>query len=184
MSRHGDWCQTFSGRKFYPLDPRPEEIFPEDLAHGLAMTCRFGGQSKRFYSVAEHCVRVSELIDPRFAREGLLHDAAEAFIGDMIRPLKHQPEMVEFRKAESVIEIAVRVRFGLKQTPECWTAVKEADNRILVDEIGELMRVPSAYWERHENVRGFGASIQGWDPALSETLFLERFFELFPEWTR
>ncbi len=176
--RHGTWMQTFTGRKFYPLDPRPEDIVIADVAHGLAMTCRYGGHTQRYYSVAEHCVLVSQLVPPEYALEGLLHDSAEAYIGDMVRPLKHQPEMVQFRQAEAVIEIAIRVRFDLRVTPACWAVVKDIDNRILVDEIGALMADPPAYWERHDAVRSLGARISGWSPALAEERFLERFYEL------
>lgn len=56
----GDWMQTYTGRRFYPLDPRPDEIDPEDIAHALSLLCRYGGHVDRFYSVAEHCVLMSE----------------------------------------------------------------------------------------------------------------------------
>src|SRR5262245_27549306 len=109
--RIGDWMQTISGRKFWPLDPRPEEVCIEDIGHALSLVCRFGGHCHTFYSVAEHSVRVSLLAEDMakssahwtdenirmIALSGLLHDAAEAYIGDMVRPLKRQPQMVSFR---------------------------------------------------------------------------------------
>src|SRR5207248_1661023 len=110
--------------------PRAEDICIEDIAHGLAMTCRYGGQCLRFYSVSEHSVLVSRLVAPEFAREALLHDASEAYIGDMIRPLKYQPEMAEFLRAESAIEHCVADRFGLRTDAVARAAVKEFDDRI------------------------------------------------------
>ncbi len=177
----GAWMQTFSGRKFYPLDPRAAEIVIQDIAHGLAMTCRFGGHSKRFYSVAEHCVIVSMFVAPAYAREALLHDSAEAYVGDMIRPLKHTARMGEFRAVEAAIELAVHERFGILSTPESHAAVKEIDDRIIVDEIAALMSDPPMYLERHKNVPPLGAHIAGLNPAHAEHVFVSRFLELFPE---
>ena len=59
MERRGDWMQTHSGLRFYPLDPRPEDIRIEDIAHALPMICRFNGHCSRFYSVAEHSLNVA-----------------------------------------------------------------------------------------------------------------------------
>jgi hypothetical protein len=176
--RRGTWMQTFTGRKFYPLDPRADEITIEDVAHGLAMTCRYGGHTRRFYSVAEHAVLVSLHVPEQFALHGLLHDSAEAYIGDMIRPLKHQPEMREFREAEGAIEVAVAQAFGLEWSQVAHAAVKEIDDRILVDEIGALMADPPAYWERHSAVAAVGVEIAGWEPAIAEGRFLDRYLEL------
>lgn len=180
-SRRGTWMQTYTGRRFYPLDPRAEEVEIADIAHGLAMTCRYGGHAMRFYSVAEHAVIVSLYVDPRFAREALLHDSAEAYIGDMIRPLKHTPEMLEFRKAEELIERSVFERFDIAQTEESRGAVKVIDDRVLVDEIGALMRNPSMY-QAHSAMEPLGATIGALAPAHAEHVFVSRFLELFPEW--
>lgn len=179
--RKGTWMQTFGGHRFYPLDPRADEVHIADVAHGLAMTCRYGGHAMRYYSVAEHAVIVSMYVDPRFAREALLHDSAEAYIGDMIRPLKHTPEMIEFRKAEELIERAVFERFEIVQTAESRAAVKEIDDRILVDEIGALMRNPAMY-QAHSAMQPLGANIAALMPAHAEHVFVSRFLELFPEW--
>lgn len=83
------WIQTFLGKPFWPLSPRPEDIDIRDIAHALAMTCRFTGHSQKFYSVAEHSVRVSRIVPAQFALHGLLHDASEAYLCDLSRPIKH-----------------------------------------------------------------------------------------------
>ena len=90
-SRTGPWIETFTGKHFYPLDPKPEDFDLVDIAHSLANTCRFRGHVRRFFSVAEHSVNVSKLaegIDPGAAVQGLLHDAAEAYLSDLASPLK------------------------------------------------------------------------------------------------
>lgn len=68
--RRGDWIQTFTGRRFWPLDPRPEDVCIEDIAHALSLKCRFGGHCTRFYSVAEHSVHVSNYVPAEFALWG------------------------------------------------------------------------------------------------------------------
>lgn len=176
------WMGTFTGGTFHPLDPRAADVEIADIAHGLAMTCRYGGQSMQFYSVAEHCVIVSQRVSPEYARHGLLHDSAEAYIGDMIRPLKHQPEMTEFRIAEERIEREVARRFDLRWTPAASRAVKEVDDRILVDEIRALIRGPEKYLDTMRGVEPLGVTIAALPPAQAEYVFLQRFLELFPEW--
>src|SRR5579872_2947230 len=88
MSNNQPWIQTASGLEFPLFEPRLDAINIEDIAHGLSMICRFTGQCARFYSVAEHSVHVSHLVPREDAAWGLLHDAAEAYLGDVASPLK------------------------------------------------------------------------------------------------
>ena len=104
---------TFSGLRFWPLDPNPEKILIADIAHALAHQCRFGGHASKFYSVAEHSVHVSQLCLPEDALWGLLHDASEAYLVDLPRPLKLLPEFAPYREAERRLQRAVALRFGL-----------------------------------------------------------------------
>jgi 5'-nucleotidase len=187
------WMQTASGRKFYPLEPSPDDVELVDVAHGLAFTCRYGGHTKRYYSVAEHCVLVSEVIErdarasgmpPDFVRaialEALLHDSAEAYVGDMVRPLKHQPEMIEFRNAEARIEDCVRAAFKIESTEQSRKVIKIVDDRILVDEITALMPNPGMYLET-DTLRGvepIGVHVMGWSPEMAQRRFIERYREL------
>jgi len=179
--RRGAWVQTFTGRKFWPLDPRAEDVRIEDLAHQLSQVCRYGGATRRFYSVAQHCVLVSKCVPRQHARLALLHDAAEAWIGDMVRPLKYQPEMTNFRIAEQRIEAVVLEAFGVYASPEARRAVKEIDDRIIVDEIGALMADPPAYWDRLGDIEALGINVRAQSPRAAEAAFLRRFLELFPE---
>ena len=85
MKRKGDWMQTHSGIQFWPLDPRPEDILIEDIAHALSNQCRFAGHCCFHYSVAQHSVLVSENVPAQDAMWGLLHDAGEAYLVDLPR---------------------------------------------------------------------------------------------------
>lgn len=141
------WMQTYTGVQFRPLIPVAEQIDIEDIAHALAMICRFGGHSKRFYSVAEHSIYVSQHCHPDDALAGLLHDAAEAYVGDLIRPIKRQPEFQKYRLAEDRILELILEREGLpSRLPE---SVKHADNAVLAAERDhpQIVGGPVAPWE-------------------------------------
>jgi hypothetical protein len=135
--RRGDWIQTYSGIQFWPLDPREEDILIEDIAHALSMQCRFGGHCHRFYSVAEHCCHVSDRC-PEFPLWGLLHDAAEAYLTDVIRPIK--PYLTEYKGIEDHLMYHIANRFGLEH--DMPYNVKVADLRILTTEVGQLLGPP------------------------------------------
>lgn len=100
------YISTRTGHKFPFLNPTVEDINPLDIATGLAHTARFGGQTRMFYSVAQHCLALAEMVDHPVAKlYALLHDAAEAYIGDMPTPIK--ATMPQFREAEKAIMRAV-----------------------------------------------------------------------------
>lgn len=108
----GSCMWTSTGKLFDILDPDPWAIELEDIAHALSNICRFGGHTYRgFYSVAQHSVLVSELCDTADARVGLLHDATEAYLGDVISPLKLQPGMETYRAIEAEMAEAIAARF-------------------------------------------------------------------------
>lgn len=170
----GDWMQTFTGRAFYPMDPRVEDIDPIDIGHALSLLCRYGGHVRRFYSVAEHCVLMSHAVAPTNALWALLHDATEAYMGDLIRPLKHA--MPEYRVAENNLMGVICDRFGLDWT--CPDEVKAADNRILRDERDALLSAPPLPWNSIEDVSSLGVSIEGWPPSVAKRRYLDRLHEL------
>ena len=116
-----DFIQTFTGIKFHFLDPRPEEIAITDIAHALANQCRFNGHTKWFYSVAQHSVLVAEQVAKRtkdrlIIRQALLHDAAEAYIGDLVQPLKHCGKLDAFREIEEKILCRIFANYGVPVT--------------------------------------------------------------------
>ena len=111
-NRKGDWMQTFTGKKFWPLDPRSDDVDIKDIAHSLALTCRFNGQCNLFYSVAQHSVFVSRLVTPSQALAALLHDSTEAYLGDIIRPIKLY--LPEFKDIENNLEKAIFQHFSIR----------------------------------------------------------------------
>ena len=171
--------QTFTGRRFYPLDPRPDEIDPVDLAHALSLLCRYGGHVDRFYSVAEHCVLMSQSVAPEYALWALLHDATEAYVGDMVRPLKLQ--MPEYRAVEDRVELAIASHFRIDVTPTMHTAVKRVDTRILIDERAELLGPSPHGWSSLDGMQPLCVEIVGWSPVVAEAMYLARFRELTTE---
>ena len=172
--RRGNWMQTYTGMRFYPLDPRPEDIAPADIAHALSHICRYGGHVDRFYSVAEHCVLLSHAVPQEHALWALMHDAAEAYVGDMVRPLKES--MRDFRDVEDRILRAIGRRFWLPI--EIPAEVKEADTRILLDERATLMSATRHAWDV-EHLQPLGVTVNGWSPAVAETQWLRRLGELW-----
>jgi uncharacterized protein len=174
-TRRGDWLQTFTGGCFWPLDPRPDEVRIEDIAHSLSMRCRYGGHSRAFYSVAEHSVLISIAVPQQHALWGLLHDAAEAFSADVPRPLKQC--LPDWKPMEARIMAAVCTRFGLPHAEPA--AVKAADNAILADERAALMATCAQEWDVLPPP--LGVVIRGFAPWDAEERFLRRFQELSAE---
>lgn len=173
MTRTGDWMQTNSGGRFYPLDPRPEDMHPEDIAHALSLLCRYGGHVDRFYSVAEHCVLMSRAVPPEHALAALLHDATEAYVVDVPRPLKRY--LPEYRAIEDRVWRAIAARFGIPEAmPE---TVKDADTRILLTERAALMR-HAERWFQDDGYVPLPVEVSGWLPDVAEKFYLRRLAEL------
>lgn len=174
--RNGAWIQTYTGRQFWPMDARPDEIDIEDIAHALSMLCRFNGHCERFYSVAEHAVHVSMVVEASDARWGLLHDAAEAYLSDLPKPIKRV--LPEFDRWEERLMGAIAERFDLEPgvIPQ---AVKQADLLLLATEKAALMRPEPAPWrDLPRPLTGF--KIHAWSPAEAKQAFLSRFALLYP----
>lgn len=168
------WVQIHSGEPFYPLSPKPEDINIDDIAHALGMVCRYGGHCTRFYSVAEHSWLMSHTVAPEHALWALLHDAAEAYVGDMVRPLKHV--MPEFMAAEDRIMEAITTKFNLPgQMPD---QVKEHDTRIVVDEREQIMAPSRLPWTALDGYAPLGVTIDGWPPVTATHMFKARFDQL------
>ena len=168
QNRIGDWFLTYTGKQFWPLDPRPDDICIEDIAHALSNICRFGGHVKNFYSVAQHSLLVHKIC-PTF--QALMHDATEAYIGDMVRPLKvSQPD---FKSAERLIWINICERFGIN--PIMQPEVKDADNIALFTERRDLMFPGGPKWKLEEQYKPVKEKIITYVPYWMEKRFLQEF---------
>ena len=117
---------TASGKIIDLKNPSEDSIDIDDIANALSKICRFGGNTNQFYSVAQHSVLVSKLVDPEFAKEALLHDASEAYLGDVIKPLKVMLGTA-YDSLEKNFETVIAHRFNLRQTPQIKAAIKVAD---------------------------------------------------------
>lgn len=173
VSRRGDWMQTFGGRQFWPLDPRSDEVFIGDIAHALAQQCRYGGHTRRFYSVAEHCVLLARALPATHRLWALLHDASEAYLVDVPRPVKG--DLGGYREIERCVMRVICERFGL---PWCMPdAVHAADNRILVDEFAQAMAPMPVPIETTAlaGVEPLGVTLRFWRPDEAEYWFLTEF---------
>ena len=173
ISKYG-WIQTYSGRKFYPMFPSPDDICLEDIAHALSHSCRFTGHCKDFYSVAQHSVLVSYICNKENSLYGLLHDASEAFLLDLAKPIKRLPEFQVFRDIEARVMRAVCNKFGLPQEEP--KDVKEADTILLATEARDLMSPLNHDWVQPANPLPF--KIEPIGPKESKQLFLDRYREL------
>lgn len=159
--RKGDWIQTYTGKKFYPLDPRQEEIDIEDIAHSLSLQCRFNGCCDLFYSIAQHSVNCAEFCARVYHKEdqfwqefnldyaeekieyddmvlwALLHDSAEAYCADVPKPIK--PYLTNYKEIEDNIMDAIAEKFQLPELGlEHKAFLKSIDTLMLMVEYNEL----------------------------------------------
>lgn len=175
------FIETFTGRRFRPLAPVVDAIAIEDIAHSLSNQCRFSGHVRQFYSVAEHSVRVSRLLEDlgesiEVQLWGLLHDASEAYLVDLPTPLKSDEQIGRgYRSAERTLMAAVCQRFDLDPIePE---AVRYADAVMLATEVRDLMFGRPDHWSGLTH-RPDVENIHPWGSTFSEGIFLSRFEQL------
>jgi hypothetical protein len=167
-----DWIITYTGERFRPL--ANEGVLDwEDIARGLANECRYAGQC-RFYSVAEHSIRIAAALEarghaPEVCRAGLLHDAAEAYLCDIPRPIKHL--LPGYKEAENALLSRILTTAGLK--PELPAVVHEVDNEILAAE-NRYIRGSVGVSDSPEPSPDFGhnPSSWGWPPDHAYLTFL------------
>lgn len=174
-ARVGDWIPTFSGRKFYPLDPRPEEISIVDIAHHLSMQARWTGAVHAFYSIAQHAILVSYACLPEDALYGLLHDAAEAYLHDINRTVKRLPVMVGYRHLEDGLQQLILAKFGLHGPMPA--SVRHADDLLAETERRDLLR-PGTVDMDADPSRCAPWTIKPMPPEAAEAAFLKRFKQL------
>lgn len=136
------WIETASGKSFYFLNPDPDSIDIHDIAYSLSNLCRYTGHCSAFYSVAEHSVYVASLLPSHLRLAGLLHDASEAYLGDVNSPLKRL--LPDYKKIEQGVEEAIAQKFGLEYPHN--PAIKHADLQQLRTESYHLLPSKGESW--------------------------------------
>ena len=179
----GGWIQTYTGRRFWPIDPCPSDVDISGIAHALALNNRFGGHTLFPYSVAQHCVLMARYAeksgcDADVCLHVLMHDTAEAYLPDVTRPVKKS--LAGLAEIEECVLAAIYHRYKIRYPVPQWVQdiVKEIDLRILVDERNSLMPGRAHKWCSTENVSPLGVSVRctTWQDADSQ--FLEMFARL------
>ena len=178
--RFGEWQETYTG-KFYAMDPHSEEVNIEDIAHGLSLICRYAGQCKHFYSVAQHCLNVyadlkNQGYDKTIQLIGLLHDATEIYISDLPKPFKIA--IPEYNKAEENIARVIYEKFNLPFKDErIEKIIKFSDNEVLYNEAEELMNNIDN-WASNKPHRKLDIDTSLKDPNEVEKEYLKVFYSL------
>lgn len=171
------WLQTFTGRRIDLLDPNPHDIDIVDIGHALSHECRYAGQVREFFSVAQHSVLVSEYCAAKDALWGLLHDAAEAYLGDIVKPLKVTGAFRHYRTLERRMQAAVCERFALPLTEPA--SVRRVDKALVAIEARDLLAPLHPDWRDVECT--LDISIQPESPHEARQRFLDRYCELTGE---
>lgn len=174
----GYFMTTFTGRKVWPLQIKKDDIHILDIAHALANTCRYNGHTSPFYSVAEHCVLLARSKFPGMPKWKLMHDAAEAYIGDMVWRMKKL--FPKFTELEAQIDRVIAERFDLPPYEgEIKDQVKIGDKEMLWWEGNTLMlSTPGTYWTEMEKPK-IKVEIRCWTPLIAEVEFISEFRRLF-----
>lgn len=169
------WFQTHTGIEFSLPEFRVETIDIHDIAHSLSQQCRFNGHTRTFYSVAQHCVLASENVPPADAMWALLHDAPEAYLGDVVGPLKRL--LPEYQKLERNLMAVIAERFGLDGAMP--RSVRDIDMRLLATEKRDLLPAEEPrVWESIEGVEPLPDRIVPWAPPEAKMKFLAAFGKL------
>lgn len=168
------YVSTYLGNRFYPLEPRIVDVAIEDIAHGLAYQCRFNGQTSAFYSVAQHSLIVASLVPDELKFAALLHDSAEAYLGDMVKPLKVL--LPAFSEIEDNVARIIGECFGVDLSHH--PAIKRADLIALATEKRDLMPYSTEPWTYLEGIEPCSEAIQPMTPEDAKRAFLQRFAAL------
>lgn len=165
------WLVSFTGKEVQLLGTDPDSITIEDIAHALSNLCRYTGHSEVFYSVAEHSLLASYLVPRHLALEALLHDAAEAYLGDVATPLKRL--LKEYSVIEEALETVIANKFKLAYPwPE---EIKKADLQMLCVERHRLIADSPTEWESLRGVNAPDITLLRLSPDQAKVMFLNRY---------
>ena len=165
---------TRSGRRVALLNPSPSQIAIGDIAHGLAHQCRFNGQTNKFYSVAQHSVLVASILPRELRLAGLLHDASEAYLGDIVQPLKEL--LPDYQAIEAKFCEVLGTRFNVDLQPN--DAIRHADLVVLATERRDLMPMDTADWSSIAGITPLSRTIKPLAPETAAAQFMDLFFKL------
>lgn len=172
-NKDNSWIQTYTGKQFFPLNPKTEDVCIEDIAWALSNICRFNGHSTHFYSVAEHSVYVSENVPVRHALQGLLHDAAEAYIGDIPTPIK---PFFNVNLIERQLMRCISLHFLLEEYPFP-DIIKKVDAALLATETKQIMSPAPAPWPQLKE-QALDVEIKCYSSVQAFRLFINRYKEI------
>lgn len=165
---------TFTGKRVDLLEPAAAMIEPADIAHSLSMQCRFNGHTRAFYSVAQHSYIVADLVPEQWQLQALLHDATEAYVGDVVSPLKQA--LPEFRQIEMRVWHAICARFNIDPVlPSC---IHDADLAALATERRDLMPAHKDEWPCLVGAIPMQARIKPWSQPEAAQFFFDRLMQL------
>ncbi|WP_330114894.1 phosphohydrolase [Pseudomonas sp. JS3066] len=168
------WILTRSGKRFDLQSPSAKMVDAADIAYSLGQLCRFNGHTGAFYSVAQHSIIVADLVPAEHQLQALLHDAAEAYVGDMASPLKKM--LPEYRQIELRVWHAICAHFHIE--PELAPCVQDADLIALATERRDLMPAHPDAWECLAGTQPMAARITPWSPTEATTHFHYRLLDL------
>lgn len=170
----GGWINTYTGKKVYPLDLRVEDVDVRDIAHALALECRYANHTSVHYSVAQHAVELSYRVPAEVAFDALHHDDDEAYLGDVPRPLKVLPQFEFWREAGRRCMGVIQTAFGLGPEP---VIVKKLDHAMCGIEAHAYMNLHPD-WTFQETPEGWAPMGLAWSWQEAELRFLARHYEL------
>lgn len=183
MSKLENWVETRSGKRVSVEDPQPDQFDIEDIAYALSNTCRFNGHCAGFYSVAEHSVAVALRLPRNLRLAGLLHDATEAYLGDIPSPIKQF--LPDYRIIERRFEEAIIRKFDLEFSANDWHTVKEADIDSLFTEAHYLIPSQGTDWTFFQGPKKFTVNRAlapvCLPPAMAYKLFMGLYYDLVEE---
>lgn len=179
----GDWFETYTGKAFDFMNPTLDSFCIEDIAHALSCTGRFNGHGSCFYSVAEHSYHISFLLPKHLALAGLLHDGSEAYLTDVVSPIK--PHLTGYKPLEDRLMKLIGEKWGFEWPVD--PLVKMADVIALSTEANAMIKSKGDTWHwnlwsptgQRPNKNAF--VVWGWTPAVAEEMFLKRYKELTNE---
>ncbi len=181
MARTGGWFLTYTGNQFWITDPHPDDVNIVDISHALSNVGRFGGHTRDFYSVAQHCVHVVERshefgLGPMVELHCLMHDASEAYASDIVRPLKQ--DITGYKEIEARLMKVIYLALGIPEpTFVEHSLVKQCDNELLMAERRDLINHRNIPWDNVYE-EPWNKRVVPWSPRVAEDAFMREYLKL------